>query len=172
MTMTTSEPDWAVIFDLDETLVLTSAIEPLRRKRVWSDVYAAFGKTILPAGTLEFLRKVNQIAQLGVATKSPRPYAERLLAHHGIEVVVLAAYRDVKRIKPDPEALLLASKKLQIPPARCIYVGDDANDVRAAQAAGMMPLGVCWGEHVEIGLKSIAKTWDEAYEEIRRLIEG
>jgi len=170
--MTTSKPDWGVIFDLDETLVLTSAIEPLRRKRVWPDVYAVFDKTKLPSGTLEFLRKVNQIAQLGVVTKSPRQYAERLLAHHGIEVAVLAAYHDVTRIKPAPEALLLASKKLGIPPARCIYVGDDANDVRAAQAAGMTPLGVRWGEDIEIGLKRVAKTWDEAYEQIRRLVEG
>jgi len=168
----TSKPEWGAIFDLDETLVLTSAIEPLRKKRVWPDVYAAFDKTQLPSGTLKFLRKVAEIAQPGVVTKSPRPYAERLLAHHGIELPVLAAYHDVTRIKPDPEALLLASRKLGIPSARCIYVGDDGNDVQAAQAAGMTPLGVCWGEHVEIGLKSISRTWDEAYEEIRRLLEG
>jgi HAD superfamily hydrolase (TIGR01549 family) len=171
-TKMTSKPDWAVLFDLDETLVLTSALEPLRRKRVWSDVYAAFNKTQLPRGTLNFLKRVTQIAHLGVVTKAPRPYAEKLVAHYGMEITVLAAYHDVKKIKPDPEALLLASQKLGIPPPRCIYVGDDANDVRAAQAAAMTPLGVCWGKQVDIGLKSVCKTWDEIYEEINRLIKG
>jgi phosphoglycolate phosphatase-like HAD superfamily hydrolase len=107
----TNKGTWAVILDLDETLVLTSALEALRKKRVWSDVYAAFDKTKLPGGTLKFLKRVAEIAQLGVVTKAPRPYAEKLLAHYKMEIPVLAAYHDVKRIKPDPEALLLASKK-------------------------------------------------------------
>lgn len=162
---------WAVIFDLDETLVLTSALEPLRKKRMWSDVYAAFDKTQLPSGTLKFLKRVAKIAQIGVVTKAPRSYAERLLAHYGMEIPVLAAYHDVKKIKPDPEALLLASKKLGIPCARCIYIGDDANDVRAAQAAGMTPFGVRWGKQIDIGLKSVCASWDEVWEEISRLIK-
>jgi HAD superfamily hydrolase (TIGR01509 family) len=135
-------------------------------------VYAAFDKAKLPEGTLKFLKRVAEIAQLGVVTKAPRPYAERLLAHYKMEIPVLAAYHDVKKIKPDPEALLLASKKLGIPPEQCIYIGDDANDVQAAKAAGMIPLGVCWGKEVDIGLKSLCKSWDEVFEEIGRLING
>ncbi len=168
----TNKKDWAAIFDLDETLVLTSVLEPLRQKRVWPNVYAAFDKTQLPSGTLEFLKRVAQIAQLGVVTKAPRSYAEKLLGHYEMKIPVLAAYHDVKRIKPDPEALLLASKRLGLLPARCFYIGDDANDVQAARAAGMTPLGVCWGKQVDIGLKSVCKTWDEVYEEISRLIKG
>jgi HAD superfamily hydrolase (TIGR01509 family) len=170
--MTTSKQNWAVIFDLDETLVLTSALEPLRRKRVWADVYAAFGKTQLPDGTLNFLKRAAEIAQLGVVTKAPRPYAEKLLAHYEMEIPVLAAYHDVKKIKPDPEALLLASQKLGILPGRCMYIGDDANDVLAARAAKMAPLGVCWGKEADIGLKRLCKSWDEVYKEINRLIKG
>lgn len=167
----TNEPAWAVIFDLDETLVLTSALEPLRKKRKWLDVYAAFDKTQLPSGTVKFLKRVTQMAQLGVVTKAPRAYAEKLLDHHQLRIPVLAAYHDVMRIKPDPEALLLASEKLGIPPARCIYIGDDANDFRAAKGAGMTPVGVCWGERVDIGLESVCKGWDEVYEEIDRVIK-
>ncbi len=169
---TTNKQGWAILFDLDETLVLTSALESLRRKKVWAKVYAAFDETQLPGDTLKFLKRAAQIGQLGVVTKAPRPYAERLLAHYGMKIPVLAAYHNVKKIKPDPEALLLASQKLGIPPARCIYIGDDENDVRAAQAAGMIPLGVCWGNEVNIGLKSVCKSWDEVYEEISRRIKG
>ena len=167
-----NKPTWAVIFDLDETLVLTGAIEALRNRRVWSHVYASFSKTELPADTRQFLNRVQRIAQLGVVTKAPRPYAEKLLAYHSLEIVVLAAYHDVAKIKPHPEALLLASEKLGIPSGRCIYIGDDANDVLAAKAAGMTPLGICWGAEIGIGLKSVCKSWDEIYEEISRVIDG
>ena len=163
---------WAVIFDLDETLVLTSALEPLRKKRAWADVYAAFDKTRLPSGTLEFLERAAEIARLGVVTKAPRTYAEKLLAHYEMEIPVLAAYHDVKNIKPHPEALLLASQKLGTPAGRCIYIGDDANDVVAARAAKMAPLGVCWGKEVDIGLEPLCKSWDEVCKEVNRLIKG
>jgi HAD superfamily hydrolase (TIGR01549 family) len=161
---------WAVLFDLDETLVLTSALEPLRRKGRWSSVYAGFSKTELPKETIKFLEQVSRKATLGVVTKSPRFYAEKLLAYHKIEIAVLAAFHDVKKVKPDPEALLLAARKLGIEPSQCIYVGDDANDVRAAKAARCTPLGICWGERGDIGLSSVCTSWDEVYDEIIGLI--
>jgi HAD superfamily hydrolase (TIGR01549 family) len=161
---------WAVIFDLDETLVLTSALESLRKSRAWQRIYGSFGQTQLPVATTEFLQRVSHIARLGVVTKAPRPYAERLLAHHGIQVPVLVAYHDVKKIKPDPEALLLASQRLGIPVERCIYIGDDENDVKAAYAAGFTPVGVCWGQPLDIGLELVCKSWDEVYTEIVRII--
>lgn len=163
---------WAVVFDLDETLVLTSMLERLRRARNWGAVYASFTQTVLPKDTLRFLEKLSARAQLGVVTKAPRPYAERLLAHHGMTIPVLAAYHDVERVKPDPEALLLASKKLGIPPERCVYIGDDANDVQAARSAGFTPIGVCWGEPADIGLEHVCASWHEVYKMLEELITG
>jgi beta-phosphoglucomutase-like phosphatase (HAD superfamily) len=72
--------DWAVLFDLDETLVLTSAIEPLRRKP-WARAYAAFHRTRLPNGTLEFVEAISNKTLVGVVTKAPRQYAEKLLSY-------------------------------------------------------------------------------------------
>jgi HAD superfamily hydrolase (TIGR01549 family) len=164
--------DWAVMFDLDETLVLTGALESLRRRRRWTEVYASLDQTRLPRGTLQFLRKVSQMAKLAVVTKAIGPYAKRLLAHHGINIPVVVAYYDVKRVKPDPEGLLLASQRLGVAPSRCIYVGDDENDVRAARSAGFAPIGVCWGTSMDIGLESVCTSWDQAYDEILRLIAG
>jgi HAD superfamily hydrolase (TIGR01509 family) len=168
--MNNAENNWAVVFDLDETLVLTTALEALRKTRRWKEVYASFDQTSLPQGTLRFLERIARKAQLGVVTKAPRAYAERLLAHHAIQVPVVVAFHDVSRVKPDPEALLLASKRMGIPPIRCIYVGDDANDVRASQAAGFTPVGVCWGQPIEIGIKPVHASWEGVYEEIMRLI--
>jgi HAD superfamily hydrolase (TIGR01509 family) len=165
----TDERRWAVVFDLDETLVLTSALEPLRRTRNWQKVYAAFDRTSLPRGTQGFLERISQKVQIAVVTKAPRRYAEKLLAHHGLNVPVIVAFHDVRRVKPDPEALLLASKKLGIDPSRCIHVGDDENDVRAARSAGFTPIGVCWGETIAVGLDRICTRWDEVYDEIMGL---
>jgi HAD superfamily hydrolase (TIGR01549 family) len=164
--------DWAVVFDLDETLVLTSTLEPLRKKRRWAEVQAAFPMTRLPNGTLKFLDRISLKARLGVVTKSPRPYAENLLWYHQIKIPVIAAYHDVKNVKPHPEALLLASRKLGIVPSKCIYVGDDENDVQAARSAQFIPVGVCWGEKRDIGLSSVCASWDEVYDEILRVIVG
>ena len=40
-----SEVKWAILLDLDGTLVLTADIENLRRQREWQKVYKALNKT-------------------------------------------------------------------------------------------------------------------------------
>ncbi|MDE1886771.1 MAG: phosphoglycolate phosphatase [Gammaproteobacteria bacterium] len=47
--------------------------------------------------------------------------------------------------KPDPEPLLHAARALAVAPAAACMVGDSANDMRAARAAGFLPLGVNYG---------------------------
>jgi len=49
------------------------------------------------------------------------------------------------RIKPHPEPLLAASRAIALPPAACIYVGDDQRDVEAGRAAGMKTAIAKWG---------------------------
>ena len=47
--------------------------------------------------------------------------------------------------KPHPQPLLLASERIGVPVADCVYVGDALRDVQAARAAGMVPLGARYG---------------------------
>ena len=164
--------EWAVLFDLDETLVITHALETLRNTGRWAEVRAGFPKTRLPNGTVTFLEKLSAEVRVGVVTKAPRWYAEQLLAYHALNIPVIVAYRDVRRVKPDPEGLLKAAQSLGVEPSKCIYVGDDANDVKAARAAKCIPVGVCWGNAVDIGLSTICNSWDEVYHEILRLVPG
>ncbi len=49
------------------------------------------------------------------------------------------------RAKPYPDPLLEASRRLNIPPQRCAYVGDDERDVQASLAAGMVPVVALYG---------------------------
>jgi phosphoglycolate phosphatase len=47
--------------------------------------------------------------------------------------------------KPHPEPLLEAARRLGVPAAGCVYVGDDLRDVQAGRAAGMTTVAVLWG---------------------------
>jgi HAD superfamily hydrolase (TIGR01549 family) len=161
---------WGVLFDVDETLILTSALERLRKSRKWSEVYASFGETLLPPGTVRFIEAVRRLAKVAVVTKSPRPYAEKILKFHGVSVPVAIAYHDVARHKPHPEALIKAAAKLGVSVGRCIHVGDHADDAAAANAAKCFSVEVCWASSPSSS--SACTTWDSVYKKIVNIIGG
>jgi N-acetyl-D-muramate 6-phosphate phosphatase len=47
--------------------------------------------------------------------------------------------------KPHPEPLLEAARRVGVPAADCVYVGDDLRDVQAGRSAGMQTVAVAWG---------------------------
>lgn len=51
---------------------------------------------------------------------------------------------DVRAPKPDPHGLQLAVRSLGVDAATSIYVGDTRTDVRAARAAGLLPVSALW----------------------------
>ena len=166
---------WGVLLDLDQTLVLTDAVEPLRRRRAWSKVYQSFNKTALPPGTAEFVAKTSEFAKLGVVTTSPRSYAERLLLYHRLRVPVLIAYHDVTRRKPHPEPIVKAAEKLGLKPARCIHVGDQVADMEAAVHAGVTAIALSWDEALDKDsvrgmVFAICSNWDQVSGNIAALI--
>lgn len=87
--------------------------------------------------------------RLGVVTSKSRPVAERGLACCGLseQIETLVAMEDTEKHKPDPEPLLLALERLGLSPDRCAYVGDAAQDMAAARAAGVLPVAALWGVH-------------------------
>jgi phosphoglycolate phosphatase-like HAD superfamily hydrolase len=107
--------------------------------------------------------------EIGVVTKAPRPYAEKLLSFHGLDVPVLIAYHDVSRQKPDPEGLLKAAAKLGLPTRRCIYVGDHPDDMAAAAAATCAGIAVTWAG--ECGVAGACESWQAVYDRVVSLCE-
>jgi HAD superfamily hydrolase (TIGR01509 family) len=55
----------------------------------------------------------------------------------------------VEHAKPAPDLLLLGARELGIAPDACWYIGDSTWDMRAAVAAGMVPIGVLAGAAVD-----------------------
>ena len=56
------EAYWTILLDLDQTLVLTSALARLRQQRNWQHVYTSFHLTTLPPGTQTFVQQARRLA--------------------------------------------------------------------------------------------------------------
>ena len=140
----------AVMFDLDMTLVDSSRLQDDRVAGLWSRVFArldevqAFPSKRGPeAHTVPGWLKEDGKA-IAVVTSSPRKYAEEVISKFGIKTDVLIAYQDTAAHKPDPEPLEAAMQQLGIPPAECLYVGDDPMDAEAAYHANVISVGALW----------------------------
>jgi HAD superfamily hydrolase (TIGR01662 family) len=140
-------PDYrsGIIFDLDMTLVDTSAIFKLRENRLWSDVYKNIHKTNIYDGILGLLQELKSKYKLGIVTSSPRTYAERLISFHGIEIPILTAYHDTSLHKPDPAPIIHGCQRIGLKPNKVISIGDDLKDIAASNNAGTTSVFVSWG---------------------------
>lgn len=105
-------------------------------------------EVVLIDGARETLLRVREAGlRAGLVTSGDCVRVGRELA--ALEVaslfeVVVCAEDTVKR-KPHPEALLLALDRLHLPPSEAAYVGDSPEDVRMAQAAGVVAVGIPGG---------------------------
>jgi HAD superfamily hydrolase (TIGR01509 family) len=154
-----------VLLDLDETLILTAALEQLRARRAWPQVYAKFPLTSMPEGTAAFVAELRQFGPAGIVTTTPRSYAEGLMRHHGIDLPVLVAYHDTSRHKPFPDPLFEAARRIGVAPHRCVHVGDAMTDDEAARAAGMTSLLVAWHRP----LPGACRSWHDVLARLRAL---
>lgn len=83
----------------------------------------------------------------GTVTNKPEALARRVLT--GLNLIAdsacLIGGDTAARAKPYPDPLLLACRRLRIPPTDTVYVGDDETDIAAARAAGMPALAAAFG---------------------------
>ncbi len=96
-------------------------------------------------GLLVLLKELNARGiPAAVATATRRARTEELLARAGIRDCFAATVcgDEVKKGKPDPEVFLRAAAAIGVPPEECIVLEDSHNGIRAAKAAGAMPIMV------------------------------
>lgn len=157
-----------LIFDLDDTLIATSALEDFRggaNVNVMTPQYHTALRTALvthnvqPSITEDFLlelRKSYPEAKFSVVTTSPKFYASTLLAYFYPKFTwdSIVGFEDVKQTKPDPEGLYLAFEK-----AGCnkdtkfdsiVLIGDSKKDIIAAYRSGIRVIlySACWPERM------------------------
>lgn len=83
----------------------------------------------------------------GVVTNKPACFTEPLLKHLGLHerAACVVSGDTCTQPKPHPAPLLHACLHTGAEPGACLYIGDAARDVEAAQAAGMPAVVALWG---------------------------
>lgn len=83
----------------------------------------------------------------GIVTNKAERYAKTLIVALGFDAhcACIVGGDTAGHLKPHPAPLLAACGMLDLPPARCLYVGDDERDVQAGRAAGMRTAAVRYG---------------------------
>lgn len=95
---------------------------------------------VLYPGVAEMLDRLDSMGVVcGIVTHASAARSAEILSVVGLTgrpAVVISGNRSMRH-KPHPDLLLAASSFLGVPPAECVYVGDQPNDLRAAASAGM-----------------------------------
>ena len=140
-----------VVFDLDDTLVRTDMLRPLREARNWRDAVRRISDTVLFDGVAQLLEGLaERDIAWGIVTTSVSYYASAILAHHGLQAPALVAYHDAPP-KPSPAGIHLMSQRLGIDLTDAIGVGDALTDLMAYRAAGLRSVGALWSPTLAAG---------------------
>jgi len=125
---------------------------------IYEHHYAAeSGRRSVPfRGVIEGLRALHAAGlPLACITNKAERFTVDLLQRTGLDgfFAVVVCGDTVARKKPDPEPVLTACARLDVRPADALMIGDSANDVEAARAAGCriwcVPYGYNEGQPVE-----------------------
>ena len=98
-------------------------------------------------GVVETLEKLKEMGlRLVIVSTKRRETIARGLdimgAAHLFEFVI--GIDDVTHVKPDPEPILLAIKKLGVAKEDAIMIGDNSHDILGGKNAGVRTAGVAW----------------------------
>jgi HAD superfamily hydrolase (TIGR01509 family) len=165
---------WLAVFAEERIPATHAQLEPLigaDGRQLARDVAAVAGIKLERGRDEEIDRRSGEIYERLNRNPRPLPGARDLLLHldaRGIPWAIATSSRreqvatsvdalelprpptivdgsDVEHAKPAPDLLLLAARELNVKPAAAWYVGDSTWDMRAAVAAGMVPIGVTSG---------------------------
>lgn len=160
----------AYIFDLDQTIVDSSVAERYRRQREWLKVFSLIPQFKLYEGiddVFEILHEKNE--KICVVTSSPEHYCKAVLKQFGILVDNTVCYHDTKLHKPHPQPIIKAAELLGDSPQNIVSIGDADNDVKAANAAGVVSCLALWGRQTGV-VSAIADYVFESVADLKKFI--
>lgn len=155
-------------------------ITPEKRKlsdMIWFEAYTKLRKEVkLFPRAKEFLLKLKKKHKIGLVTVGSRKRVSREIERYKLQGFfdAIITADEVRKLKPDPEALILCAKKLRVKLKDCVYIGDSRGDIIAAKRADMISIAVTWGYHDVLLLKKAKPTYivndfDELYKTILSL---
>ena len=89
---------------------------------------------------LELLKNQNFPLALGSASKNARPILEKVGLLSYFDAVVDG--NDAVKAKPDPQVFLMAAERIGVSPEQCVVFEDAQAGIQAANAAGMLSIGI------------------------------
>ncbi|KGK29958.1 MULTISPECIES: beta-phosphoglucomutase [Cellulophaga] len=89
---------------------------------------------------LEYLKQKKIPIALGSASKNAQPILEKVNLLPYFDTIVDG--NNVTKAKPDPEVFLIAADQLGVKPNNCIVFEDAVAGIEAANAAGMISIGI------------------------------
>ncbi|CAC9590375.1 Similar to phosphoglycolate phosphatase, clustered with ubiquinone biosynthesis SAM-dependent O-methyltransferase [uncultured Gammaproteobacteria bacterium] len=93
----------------------------------------------------------------GIVTNKPENLTHLLLEKLGINPDVIVCGDTLEFNKPHPAPLLYACAQLAIDPRRCLFIGDDKNDMLAGTNANIKTVAVTYG------YGKVEKNWNYDY---------
>ncbi len=135
-----------------EPLLMRGLVPKEHEARATRAMLARLGPELEGAGPIEgaeaaLLRLRERGLRLAVASGFARGTLDGILSRLGWEHLFEATVSadDITRPRPAPDLLLEAARRLNLPPAECLAVGDSLYDVEAAGACAMAFAGVLTG---------------------------
>ncbi len=134
-----------VIEQVKERYGLSGSTEELIAEKDVAYLALASGNTTVFSPIRELILALQlRGVRLAVATSSRREVLDAMLEETGLAAVfpVTVSSGDVDRHKPEPDAFLMAARRLKVPPEQCCVIEDSQYGVQAAVRAGMRVIAV------------------------------
>ena len=110
-------------------------------------------RTKLHTGVKELLDLLaEQKVPMGLVTGRHSKDLEIVLAPHHLAdyFVTLITDDQLANSKPAPDGIILASQRMGILPTQTFYIGDSSFDIKAAHAAGSIPIAALWDSFANV----------------------
>jgi HAD superfamily hydrolase (TIGR01662 family) len=138
--------------ELNKNLGIRKKEELSEAERIYKELRRKWGKE---ARLFPNVREVIAILKkkgfkIGIISNNYREFVNDFLERTGIEKYIdcFVGHGDAKKLKPNPEILLLCMKRLETKPEDTIFIGDMEVDVEAGRKAKVSKvIAVTWGWH-------------------------
>jgi FMN phosphatase YigB (HAD superfamily)/predicted amidophosphoribosyltransferase len=134
-----------IITDLDDTLIDTRKLKPLRDERRWREVYNNFDKTYLNPDVKQKFEELSNNHEIIIVTSSSGRYAKKLLNYYDFLVdCKIIAYNNSYNQKPHPEPYVRAWDVAEEKHDKVAVFGDEEKDIKPALNLKFTSIAVEW----------------------------